>query len=52
MADPDPPTPQPPPPTPDDIRVSRIWVILFLVVSIPLSFGLLALVIWTLLKAM
>jgi hypothetical protein len=43
---------QPPPPTPEDIRVSRIWVIAFLAVSIPLSFGLLALVIWAMLKAM
>jgi hypothetical protein len=41
-----------PPPTPEDIRTSRVWVIAFLAVSIPLSFGLLALLIWALLKAM
>jgi hypothetical protein len=52
MSDPDPPKTSPPPPTPEDIRVSRIWVIAFLAVSIPLSFGLLGLVIWTILKAM
>ncbi len=55
MPDSDPDTSNPqsvPPPTPEDIRVSRMWVIAFMIVSIPLSFGLLALVIWALLKAM
>jgi hypothetical protein len=43
---------KPPPPTPEDVRVSRIWVIAFLVVTIPLSFVLVGLVLWTLIKAM
>jgi hypothetical protein len=51
MAEVEPPQ-QPPPLTPEEIRASRIWVIVFLVVSIPLGFGLLGLVIWTLLRAM
>lgn len=36
----------------EDARISRLWVIAFLVVTIPLSFGLLGLVIWTFFKAM
>jgi len=40
-----------PAPLSDDARVSRLWVIAFLVVTIPLSFGLLGLVIWTFFKA-
>ena len=43
---------KPPAPTPEEVRVSRIWVIAFLLVSIPLSFLLLGLIVWTLLKAM
>jgi hypothetical protein len=50
MADEDP--IKPPTQSPEDVRVSRFWVIAFLIVSIPLSFGLLGLLIWNVLKAM
>ena len=51
MSERNPPNDPSPAPLSDDARVSRLWVIAFLVVTIPLSFGLLGLVIWTFFKA-